>query len=157
MGISLPKKLSKTNLAIIFFTLTLILSIVGLFALRTEIRTTYSVVANRLNYEPERYVLLENPDNYTLQAISNGHSVIFYSPTETNIDELVKANTARFDYKDFYFKYNNSFYAIGLITGDGRVEYPVLCQISIAFSSIALVVLSIRVIAQIDNRRKKVN
>jgi len=118
----MKRKLSKSTLALVFFTLALILSIAGLFVMGSIYHPTYFISAHKINYTPERVVLLENPDSYTLQAINNGWSVGFLSWDVTSFDETYyeaydKFNS-RFGYKPFYFKYNNSYYDMGLVVGD---------------------------------------
>jgi hypothetical protein len=63
MKIAMKRKLSKSTWALVFFTLILVLSIAGIFMMISNYGPSYRVVVTgTLNYEPERYVLLENPD-----------------------------------------------------------------------------------------------
>jgi len=49
---------------------------------------TYSIDATKLNDKPSNYFVLDNPDRYVLEAISNQHSNVFDSLDFTQIDEL---------------------------------------------------------------------
>lgn len=153
----MKRKLSKTALALVFFTLTLILSVAGIFMMVSTYHPSYRVVAtSKLNYEPERYVLLENPDRYTLQAIDNGDSVDFYSYDDTNIDELNQANIAQFGFTDFYYKYNNSYYSIGIAIGDNIPPFglPLLLLAGIIVSMTVIVIItSYKTVKYVRNRK----
>ena len=123
----MKRKLSKTILALVFFTLTLILSIAGMLVLGSIYHPTYSIYAQKINYTPERYVLLENPDSYTLEAINNGWSKAFLSWGATNFDEKYYQTYDKFNtnssYSPFYFEYNNSYYGMSLVFGDNFPPY----------------------------------
>jgi len=140
-----PRKVSKATLALVFFTLTLTLSIVGMSAMFSIYHPSNEIFAHKLNYEPERYVLLENPDNYTLEAIKNGHSAEFCSSDNTNIDEIRSANAEQFGFKQFYYKYNNSYYDIGLVAIDRFPPFglPLMLLAGIVVSASALVILTL--------------
>ena len=116
---------------------------------------TYSIATIKLNYTPERYVLLENPDSYVLEAISNGHSDIFDSYDKTNLDELNLANIAQFGFTDFYYKYNNSYYSIGIAIGDNippaGLALLLLAGI-VAFITAIVLISSYRTIKYVKNR-----
>jgi len=118
----LRRKLSKSTLALTIFSLILLLSIAGLFVMGLIYHPTYFISAHKINYVPERVVLLENPDSYTLEAINNDYLVQFYSYDDTNFDEIFNEAYEnfgnRFSYKPFHFEYNNSYYDIGLVVGD---------------------------------------
>jgi hypothetical protein len=153
-----PKKLSKTTLALVFFTLTLTLSIVGMSAMFSIYRPSNAIFAHKLNYEPERYILLENPDTYTLEAINNGHSAEFGSSDNTNIDEIRNTNAEQFGFKQFYYKYNNSYYDIGLVAIDRFPPFglPLLLLAGIVVSASAIVILtSLKTISYV--RKKTAN
>lgn len=61
---------------------------------------TYFISAHKISYVPERYVLLDKPDCYVLEAINNGWSVGFLSWDTTDFDET---------YYEAYDKFNNRF------------------------------------------------
>lgn len=87
--------------------------------------------------------MLENPDKYTLQAINNNYSDIFTSFDDTNIDELNQANAKQFDYKDFYYKYNNTYYKFAIPYGDKFPPFllPQILLVGFIASIIATVML----------------
>jgi len=147
------RKLSKSTLALVFFTLTLVLSIAGMSMMVSIYHPSYAVVAtSKTTIEPERYVLLENPDKYTLQAINSarGDSSIFTSYDDTNIDELNQANAKQFGYKDFYYKYNNTYYQLALLHGDNFPPFllPQILLAGIIASIVAIVIIGFYKIAK---------
>ena len=140
----MKRQLSKTTLALVFFTLTLILSIAGLFIIGSIYHPSYFISAHTLNYTPERYILLENHDSYTLQAINSGHLVEFYSYDDINIDEIRSENAMQFEHKYFYYKYNNSYYdiSIGIADNIPPSGLPQLLLAGIIASTVAIVIIS---------------
>jgi hypothetical protein len=116
---------------------------------------TYSIATIKLNYTPERYVLLENPDSYVLEAINYGYSDIFDSYDKTNLDELNLANIAQFGFTDFYYKYDNSYYSIGIAIADNipPVGLGLLLLVGIVASITAIVLIgAYRTVKYVKNR-----
>jgi hypothetical protein len=156
------RNLSRTSLALFFFSLILILSVVGMFLMVSIYHPSYAVVAtSKTNIEPERYVVLENPDKYTLEAINSpsGDSSIFTSYDDTNIDDLNQANAQQFDYKDFYYKYDNTYYKFALLIGDKFPPFmlPQILLAGIVVSAAAITVIGLSKAAKyiIKTRKQK--
>jgi hypothetical protein len=132
-----PRKLSTTTLVLILFTLTLILSIAGIFVIVSIFHPTYAVYATKLNDKPSSYFIFNNPDKYVLEAISNEHSSFFNSLDYTQIDELTD------DYGTNNIEYNSTYYAIGMICGD---KFPPFMLPQILFAGVVVSVTAIAII-----------
>ncbi len=132
-------------MALTIFSLMLILSVTGWVVMVSTYGPRYSVATtDKIDYVPERYVLLENPDKYTLQAIKYGYSDTFTSFDDTNIDELNQQNAKQFNYNDFYYKYNNTYYKLAITYGDKFPPFllPQILLAGIIASLIAIVLIS---------------
>ncbi len=89
----MERKLSKINLALIFFLAILLLSVYAQIAYQTQVRSDYYpyyyIYANKLSDKPAEYFTLANPDQYVLRAI-NGESKINVRYDDTQIDERIR-------------------------------------------------------------------
>ncbi len=139
------RKLSKTSIALIFFILLLVLSLAGMFLMASIYGPEYYLTANKLNYRPEKYSVLENPDKYTLEAINNGHSSRFHSLEDTNYDEKMDEYIKTLGW-DFNFGYNNSYYSIWLVCVENILPlgFPFILLAGIVISAIGVVILSVK-------------
>ena len=103
--------MKKTTFLLIFFAITLVLSLVGcIFALIINFwneQTTW-LIATKLEQRPETSFLLENPDRYVLQAIDNPDTPVkivrFLDHTEI-FDLMSLKNTTSVEYNDSYYQF----------------------------------------------------
>ena len=106
----MTKKLSKANMALIFFLAVLLLSVYAQIAFKASIPSNYYpqyyVRAESLTVEPEKYFTLTNPDQYVLRAI-NGEDVVVRQ-IDTQIVDLER------QYGTSNVVYNGSYYSIGI-------------------------------------------
>ena len=104
----MTKKLSKANMALIFFLAILLLSVYAQITFKASIPSNYYpqyyVRAESLTVEPEKYFILTNPDQYVLRAI-NGEDVVVRQ-IDTQILDLER------QYGTSNVVYNGSYYAI---------------------------------------------
>jgi hypothetical protein len=107
----MTRKLSKTNMALIFFLAILLLSVYAQIAYQTQVRSdyypSYAIHADKLADKPAEYFTLANPDQYVLRAI-NGESYINVHYDDTQINELVR------QYGTNNIVYKGSYYTIGI-------------------------------------------
>jgi hypothetical protein len=82
----MPRKLSTTDWLLIAFTLMLTVSVIGLTITIIYFGSGYSISAHKLTDKPENYFVLNNPDDYILEAITDGHSSVFKSLDLTQFD-----------------------------------------------------------------------
>ena len=133
----MPRKLSTTTLVLILFTLTLILSIAGIFVIVSIFHPTYAVYATKLNDKPSSYFIFNNPDKYVLEAISNEHSSTFNSLDYTQIDELTN------NYGTNNIEYNSKYYSTAMLYGDKfppfMLPQALLAGIIISITAIAII------------------
>jgi hypothetical protein len=150
--IIVPRKLSKTNLALVFFTLVLVLSVCGLVEMQSIYHPSYAVYADKLGEKPSNYFVLENPDRYIIEAISSQSYVYIGSPEDTQIDELITAHGIS------NVEYNSTYYQVGFLFGDNfppaYLPLMLLAGILISASSIA-VIASLKATNYMRNRHGK--
>lgn len=145
----MPRKLSKTDLALIFFTLTLILSIVGIYVMVSIYHPVYSVAAFRLDEKPQKYIVLDNPDSYVIEAIRSQSTVFIPSPQDTKIREITSAYDGNIEYNGIYYK-------VGLAMGDKfpPAYLPLTLLVTILISATALLVTaSLKATNYLRNRK----
>ena len=145
------RKLSKTNFALLFFTLMLLMSIIGMFMMVSIYHPTYAVYATKLGDKPSNYFVLDNPDKYVLEAMSNQHSSTFNSLDYTQIDELTE------NYGTHNIEYNGTKYAIGILYGDKFPPFmlPQGLLAGIIISTTAIVIICLFKAAKYFKRFKK--
>jgi hypothetical protein len=131
------RKLSVTSYALLFFTLTLILSTVGMFAMFSTYHPSYVIYATKYSDKPTSYIAIYNPDRYVLEAISSGHSSVFNSLDSTQIDELTSDNLT------WNIEYNGSYYGISILYGDNFPPFmlPQMLLGGIGVSGVAIAVI----------------
>jgi hypothetical protein len=137
-GKAVPRMLSKTTLALVFFALTLVLSVIGLFVMASIFHPDYFISARKLDQKPDQYFTLENPDSYFFQAIDTSHLVEVRAFEDTEIYGLFVAhNTSN-------AQYNNSYYSIGFVIGDNipPAGLPMFLLAAIVISIIAIAILA---------------
>lgn len=146
------KRLSETNFALIFFTLTLVVSLGGLIGMQSIYHSSYIIYVSQLSEKPNCYFVLENPDAHVLKAMASQDYVSIGSPEETQIDDLIRAKETS------YLEYNGTYYAAGF---GFETKYPpaipfllILTGVVASASSI-VVVASSRTVSQIRNRFRK--
>ena len=72
-----------------------------------------TMIVKELSEKPEAYFVLENPDSYVLEAISNlGKPVYLNFFNKTQIDEMIEANGTS------NIEYNGRYYGVGLLFSD---------------------------------------
>ena len=105
----MAKKLSKSNITLIFFTVILLLSVYAQIEFQTNIPSNYYpeyyIRAENLTIKPEKYFMLSNPDQYVLRAINNEQGVLA-PQKDTQICDLQR------HYGTSNIEYNGSYYAI---------------------------------------------
>ena len=135
----MTRKLSKANIALIFLTAILLLSVYAQIQYQTHkwsgIEPYYGLHADKLNDKPQKYFTLTNPDPYVLKAINGEYVHPHYD--DTQIDELIR------QHQTSNIEYNGSYYSIGLVFVDAFPP-PTLPYILVGF---ALSILGIVVIA----------
>ena len=104
----MTKKLSKANMALIFFLSYSLLSVYAQIAFKASIPSNYYpeyyIRAESLSVKPEKYFILSNPDQYVLRAIK-GEGVVVRQ-IDTQIYDLER------QYGTSNVEYNGSYYAI---------------------------------------------
>ncbi len=146
----MPRKLSTTDWLLIAFTLMLTVSAIGLTITIIYFGSGYSISAHKLNDKPENYFVLNNPDDYILEAITNGHSSVFKSLDITQFDELYDQLSGRSGFINI--EYHSSYYKIGLVAVDDFLTIPALTLLA-GVSLIGLVTVGSLKIAQHDKRK----
>jgi hypothetical protein len=72
-----------------------------------------TLVVEELSGKPEVYFVLENPDSYVLEAISNLEKPVYLNFfNKTQIDEMIEANGTS------NIEYDGHYYSIGLLYSD---------------------------------------
>jgi len=150
----MTRRLSETHFALIFFTLTLFVSLYGIIAMQSIYHSSYIIYASQLSKKPNYYFVLENPDVYVLKAMSSQDYVIIGSPEDTQIDDLIRAKETS------YFEYNGTYYGAGF---GFETKYPpaipfllILAGAVVSASSIVAIASS-RTVSQMRNRFRKAN
>ena len=114
-------KLIKSKLSIIIIALVFVLSAFSLLYIFSEFGPVYFIEATKLDEEPEKYFLLNNPEFYGIQRIFN--SSIGIEIDEDVISEIMEMQN-NFGTKNV--KYSNNYYEIQLLLGDKFPPYPLL-------------------------------
>jgi hypothetical protein len=141
----MTKKLSKANIALIFFTAILLLSVYAQIQYQTHkwsgIEPYYQLDADKLNDKPQKYFTLTNPDQYVLKAINGEYVYPHYD--DTQIDELIR------QHQTSNIEYNGSYFSIGLVFVDAFPP-PTLPYIlaGFALSILGIVVIEIFQVAK---------
>jgi hypothetical protein len=153
LGETVPRRLSETKLALIFFTLTLTVSAYGIIEMQSTYHSSYIIYASKIGEKPNYYFVLENPDAPVLEAMTNQDYVNIGSPEDTQIDDLIRAKETS------YFEYNGTYYAAGF---GFETKYPpaipfLLILIGALASASSIVVITSRTISQMRNRFRKAN
>ena len=133
----MSRKLSRTNAALVFFTLTIVFSTVGMIEMQSIYRPSYVIYASKLSEKPSYYFVLENPDGYVLEAMSNQNYVYIGSPQDTQLDELISAHETS------NLEYNGTYYSVGCLFEDkpapAILTVEVLLGMVVSASSIAVI------------------
>ncbi len=137
----MARKLSKANIALIFFTAILLLSVYAQIQYQTrwsDIEPSYAIDADKLTEKPVKYFVLSNPDHYVLKVIDGEESYVIVRYDDTQIDELV------IQYGTNNIEYNGSYYTIGIAFVDA-FPTPTLPHILAGFvvSILGIVAISI--------------
>ena len=130
---------SRINVALIFFTVILVLSVFGMILAMSFYGPECSLYATKLEAEPDRSFLLEDADDYVLEALNNPETTVIVGRTldNTQVDELM------FVYNTSNVEFNNSYYRIQILLGD---KFPpaglyLLLMIGILVSLVAEVII----------------
>ena len=146
----MSRKLSKTNLALIFFSLMLVLSTVGMVEMQSIYHSSYVIYASKLNGKPTNYFVLDNPDSYVLEAMSSQNYVHIGSPQDTQLDELIMTHETS------NLEYNGTYYSVGCLFNTNPapsiLTVEVLLGIVVSASSIAAIA-SLKTINHLKNKR----
>ena len=130
-------KRSTTNIALVCFTLVLVLSVYGTVMLPSAYHPTYSIYATKLKDKPTNYFALDKPDKYFLEAIAKNYSSVFNTLDDTQIDELVS------EYATDNVQYNGTYYSVAIAIGDNfppfMLPQALLGGIVISISAIIIV------------------
>ena len=145
----MPRKLSLTDWLLIAFTLMLTVSAAGIVIAINYSGSGHAIYAQKLNDKPENYSVLDNPDNYILQAIANNHSSVFKTLDLTQYDELQDEQGQR---GFANIEYNSSYYKLSLAAVDSFSPLLFLLGVT-GFSLVGWVILVALKIAQHDNRK----
>lgn len=142
---SLLKNLSRTDLALVFLALLLVISVYAQIEWPSIFHPVYDLYATKLDEKPQKYFVLVNPDSYVLEAILNpGSYVSINSPEDTQIDDLEAT------YGTNNVEFNNSYYEVDLIAGDKfpPAGLPLIIMASIVFSATSILIICLLKIAQ---------
>ena len=110
-------------LSFFFVLITVILCVATVFVVVEIVQLQQSgygsaLEARKLTDIPETYFSLDNPDSYVLQAASNPNELVFVSPDNTQIDEIIQTHGTN------NMEYNNTYYEIQFLSVDpGVFEY----------------------------------
>jgi len=138
----MARKLSKANIALIFFTAILLLSVYAQMQYQKQMwsdtEPSYAIDADKLTEKPLKYFVLSNPDQYVLKVINGEQSFVIVHYDDTQIDELVR------QYGTNNIEYISSYYTIGIAYVDAFPP-PTLPHILAGFviSILAIIILSI--------------
>lgn len=145
----MSRKLSETNLALVFFTFMLVLSTVGMIEMPSIYHSSYVIYASKLSEKPSNYFVLENPDGCVLEAMSSQNFVHIGSPQDTQLEELISAHETS------NLEYNGTYYSAGYLFDDNPpptiLTVIILLGIVVSASSIAITASS----KTINNLRNK--
>lgn len=145
----MPRKLSETNLALVFFTLMLVVSIGGMIEMQSIYHSSYVIYASKLNEKPDNYFVWENPDSYVLEAISTQNYVHIGSPQDTQLDELISTHGS-------IIEYNGDYYSIGCLFDHNPVPAILTVEslLGIVVSALSIaIVASLKVVNHHKNKR----
>jgi hypothetical protein len=143
--------MQKISLAVVVLVLVAGLSAFTLVYVPANHYPTYSLQAEVLTEKPDRYVSLENPNAYVLEAIANPHQHITLTSLEnTQIYELSRQHNTN------NFLVNGSYYQIDVVFGD---NFPSLTEsqlywISMVALPLALTGLAIIAILKVAKNKK---
>jgi hypothetical protein len=135
-------KLCKANIALIFFTAILLLSVYAQIQYQTQMWSDtepfYAIDANKLTEKPEKFFVLSNPDQYVLKVIDGEERYVYVHYDDTQIDELTR------QYGTNNIEYNSSYYTIGIAFVDAfpPTTLPYILA-GFVVSILAIIVLSI--------------
>jgi hypothetical protein len=138
----MTRKLSKANMALIFFLAILLLSVYYQIQYQTQMRSdtepSYAIQADKLTEKPANYFVLSNPDQNVLKVINGEERYVIVHYDDTQIDELTR------QYGTNNIEYNGSYYTIGIAFVDAFPP-PTLPHILAGFviSILAIIILSI--------------
>jgi hypothetical protein len=108
----MARKLSKANIALIFFSAILLLLVYAQIQYQTQMwsdtEPSYAIHADKLTEKPANYFALSNPDQYVLKVIDDEENYVIVHYDETQIDELTR------QYGTNNVEYNGSYYTIGI-------------------------------------------
>jgi|WetSurMetagenome_2_1015567.scaffolds.fasta_scaffold13668_3 hypothetical protein len=104
-----------------FFIIAAILSTATVYSAMNNGKATDTgmyglwISAQKLSEQPSKFISLESPDSYVLQAILNpGESVHIGAWENTEIDNIVQTNQTN------NIKYSDHYYMLTLVDGDPR-------------------------------------
>jgi hypothetical protein len=144
----MTRRFSETHVVLVFFTLTLLISVYGIIAMQSIYHSSYIIYASQLSEKPNYYFVLESPDVYVLEAMSSQNYVSIGSPEDTKIDDLIRTKETS------YFEYNGTYYGAGF---GFETKYPpvipfllILAGAVVSASSI-VIVASLKTAAQTRN------
>jgi hypothetical protein len=113
------------------------LSLSGIVIVPSVYHPSYAVYATKLSDKPGSYFVLNNPDRYVLESISNQHSSVFNSLDDTQIDELTEY------YGTNNIDYNGTYYQIAMLYGD---KFPPFMLVPALLAGIVISILAIVII-----------
>ena|SRR5665647_643317 len=133
-------KHQKTKIALLLFTVTLLLSIFALLVIQSTYHPSYFVKADKLEQKPANYFSLPNPDQYVIEAIQKpDKGIAIGSPDVSQIDEITG------DYNTNNIEYNGKYYRVGVIIGDSfppfMLPQTILAMIVISISALVLLLV----------------
>jgi hypothetical protein len=144
----MTRKLSGSDWLLIAFTLMLIVFGIGFSVTITYFGSGYEISAQKITDKPDNYLVLNDPDEYILQAMANNHSSVFKSLDQTQFDELRGENSGRSGFINI--EYQGSYYELGLVAVDSTAPFYPLILMGISLAGLVLMV-SLK-IAQHDKR-----
>ena len=128
----MPRKLSITDWLLIAFTLMFTISAIGTIITIQYFGSGYLISAHKLNYKPENYFVLNNPDDYILEAIAHNHSSVFKSLDQTQYDALQAEGFNNVEYQGSYYK-------LGLASVDSFAFFIPLMLTGFSFVGLVIV------------------
>jgi len=152
----LERSLSKIKKIATALVAVIVLSVFILLWVPATYYPTYIIKAGALYHKPDSFMLIENPDVYVSQAISNMPERIFVRSLDvTDIDELISQQM--WENKTSNFQINGDYYQIGIVCVDAFppvfLSYMfLLSHITLPTSVVALTIIAIFVIVK---RNKK--
>ena len=114
-------KLCKSKLSVIMIGLVFVLSAFSLLYIFSEFGPVYFIEATKLDEEPEKYFLLNNPDFYDIQPIFNSRIGI-----EIDVDVFSEIMEMQNNFGTKNVKYFNNYYEIQMVLGDKFPPYSLL-------------------------------